>query len=146
MANTPKKPLPLTKIAAELRRIGRAEIVEVITKSGELLKMARDQSDHGEYLAFLKQEGWSYSTATRRINSYEFSLRHDLRKCQLSVSCLYWIVDQDRKGGDLRKEIVQGVLAESKESSRVDKERAIEQEIRVGGSSEGKGKSPQWRF
>jgi len=79
----------LAQHAEAIRAAGRRTVENVI-EIGRRLTEARELCDHGEWLAWLKEEfSWSRQTADNLINVYEASKSLNFSNLDLPVSSLY---------------------------------------------------------
>lgn len=103
MARAPVKPRvdddpnDLAQIAKAVRALEKHSIANVL-EIGRLLQIAYDQCEHGDYLDWLEaQFGWSYRTALRYRNAFNFQKCHNVtfENLNLSLSAVYLVSEID---------------------------------------------------
>jgi hypothetical protein len=111
---------PLDKIADDIFKLERKSIFEI----GDLLLEARAQCEHGEWMTWLEQFGWSWDTADRYAAVAELGSKfRKLRILKVPATILYDLVDR----GDDIPVIIEELLkhATTKHLSSRDAQRVI---------------------
>src|SRR5262249_34047015 len=84
----------LDDIAAEIHSIDRKSIFE----TGKLLEEAKGSCEHGEWLPWLTDNGWSSQTAERRINVFKLVRKFPkLRNLRLAKTTLYVLTEESEE-------------------------------------------------
>src|SRR3954447_561916 len=80
---------PLDTIADHIHKLERKNVFEI----GDLLLEARSQCEHGEWMEWLKQFGWSWDTAARYAGVAELGAKfRKLRNLRVPTTILYGLV------------------------------------------------------
>jgi hypothetical protein len=66
-----KNTRPLSAIGAEINALDRGTMFD----RGRLLLEARESCEHGDYMDWLEENGWSHTSATRYIAAYDLSTK-----------------------------------------------------------------------
>ena len=131
----------LSAIEADLTRVQKRTIADII-ETGRLLIEARQHvGGHGKWLPWLKSMAISDSTARRHMGAAEFAEnRHVTILENLSATALYYLAAMNAEDKDDRA-VIEAALREA-ETSRVNQERIldIEEELEVN-KSDGDGEA-----
>jgi hypothetical protein len=128
-----KKNTGLAEISSKIKALEKNSIKNVI-EIGRLLHEASEQCEHGEYQDWIKREfGWSYRSALRYRNAYEFAQKCQIvtfEKLNLSLSALHLVAE--RKGDD-EQDVREAIIKAATEGrvSHSDAQAIIEQHRRA---------------
>jgi len=109
---------PLDVIAAEIRA-SKAETIGEIIAIGGLLREAKTELAHGQWLPWLQELGYAPRTAQNYMRAHKFAGRcQNLASLKLTSRVVYLLADSGRRGAGVSlytADVIAAILAEAKD-------------------------------